>query len=225
MTRRFPRSARVRTRAEYDRIFQHGRRVALPVLALHWRAASHVQADGASSLHARPLASPGSTPAACPDTAAPDTDASAGAKGAAPQPPMPAATDAYPRQPTPPPGRAATPSTSALHGKDAPASPGSTPDPTAPRLGLAVSRKVDRRAVVRNRIKRGLRETFRAYRMQLAPGEYVVVARPGAAALDTDALQRTLLTLLRRAGALPPVPPAGTMPPAACTDRVQPPSR
>ncbi|GHA86959.1 ribonuclease P protein component [Cognatilysobacter bugurensis] len=93
------------------------------------------------------------------------------------------------------------------------------------RLGLAVSRKVDRRAVVRNRIKRGLRESFRAQRTRLAPGEYVVVARPGAAALDAAALQRALLTLLQRAGALPPAPPAGTMPTAACTDRVQPPSR
>ncbi|MBU8977176.1 MULTISPECIES: ribonuclease P protein component [unclassified Lysobacter] len=35
---RFPRSARVRARSDFDRIFQHGRRVALPVLALHWQA-------------------------------------------------------------------------------------------------------------------------------------------------------------------------------------------
>ena len=34
---RFPRSARVRARSDFDRIFQHGRRVALPVLALHWQ--------------------------------------------------------------------------------------------------------------------------------------------------------------------------------------------
>ncbi|MFP7723320.1 ribonuclease P protein component [Lysobacter sp. A3-1-A15] len=32
---RLPRTARVRARAEFDRIFKHGRRVALPVLALH----------------------------------------------------------------------------------------------------------------------------------------------------------------------------------------------
>ncbi|QSX74292.1 ribonuclease P protein component [Lysobacter arenosi] len=35
---RFPRTARVRARSDFDRIFQHGRRVALPVLALHWQA-------------------------------------------------------------------------------------------------------------------------------------------------------------------------------------------
>ncbi|WP_206861940.1 ribonuclease P protein component [Lysobacter changpingensis] len=33
---RFPRSARVRAKPDFDRIFQHGRRTASPVLALHW---------------------------------------------------------------------------------------------------------------------------------------------------------------------------------------------
>ncbi|MGO4777972.1 hypothetical protein AB4084_21105, partial [Lysobacter sp. 2RAB21] len=35
---RFPRTARVRARSDFDRIFKHGRRVALPVLALHFQA-------------------------------------------------------------------------------------------------------------------------------------------------------------------------------------------
>src|SRR5262245_48061716 len=35
---RFPRTARVRAKSDFDRIFQHGRRVALPVLALHWQS-------------------------------------------------------------------------------------------------------------------------------------------------------------------------------------------
>ena len=35
---RFPRQARVRARADFDRIFKDGRRVALPALALHWLA-------------------------------------------------------------------------------------------------------------------------------------------------------------------------------------------
>ncbi|MCF7223674.1 ribonuclease P protein component [Marilutibacter chinensis] len=34
---RFPRTARVRARNDFDRTFKHGRRVALPVLALHYR--------------------------------------------------------------------------------------------------------------------------------------------------------------------------------------------
>ena len=88
---RFPRSARVRLRAEYAVVFEKGRRSADPLFALHWLAG--------------------------------------------PQP---------------------------------------------PRLGLAVSRKVDPRAVGRNRIKRVLREATRRLRPQLAGGDYVVVARVAA---------------------------------------------
>lgn len=140
---RFPRTARVRARSDFDRIFKDGRRVALPVLALHWLASGPAPVD--------------------------------------------------------------------------PSAPG--PVPTEPRLGLAVSRKVDPHAVGRNRIKRTLRETFRTHRAGLAAADYVVVARPGAARLGSDELRTALLGLLRRAGAfdtalpLPALP--GTMPPSA----------
>lgn len=133
---RFPRGARVRARADFDRIFKQGKRVALPVLALHWQ-----------------------------------------------------------------------------------------PGDSGARLGLAVSRKVDPHAVGRNRIKRALRETFRQHRDRLAAGEYVLVARNGAAKLDGAELGRIFLTLLSRARALstsesdaislPGHAVAGTMPPAS----------
>ena len=132
---RFPRTARVRARSDFDRIFKHGRRVALPVLALH------VQAD----------------------------------------PNVPA------------------------------------------RLGLAVSRKVDPNAVGRNRIKRVLRDAFRACRAQLSPADYVVVARAAASALDNAGLREAFLEALQRAGALPPISPAGTMR-AACPPHLPTPS-
>lgn len=132
---RFPRTARVRARKDFDRTFKHGRRVALPVLALHYRL----------------------------DPAA---------------------------------------------GSAAPASPD---DPGEPRLGLAVSRKVDPRAVGRNRIKRALRETFRSHRERLPAGDYVLVARPGAARLPAAALREAFEQLLQRAGALPRPQAAGTM--------------
>jgi ribonuclease P protein component len=122
---RFPRQARVRVRADFDRIFQGGRRVALPMLALHWLA-----------------------------------------------------------------------------------------DGQAPRLGLAVSRKVDKRAVGRNRIKRLLRDEFRHIRPRLLPGAYVLVARPSAATATPAALREAMGSLLRRAGALPHPAPDGTMPAA-----------
>lgn len=86
-------------------------------------------------------------------------------------------------------------------------------DGKPPRLGLAVSRKVDPHAVGRNRIKRVLRDRFRNLRPGLGAGAYVVVARGAAARADNAALREAFERLLQRAGALPPASPAGTMPP------------
>ena len=94
---------------------------------------------------------------------------------------------------------------------------------TIARFGIAVSRKVDPDAVGRNRIKRVLRETFRAQRSQLVPADFVIVARPPAATLDNAALRAAFLQLLQRAGALPLPTPAGTMR-AACAPAAPTPS-
>ena len=109
---KYPPTARVRSGSDFDRIFQHGRRKALPVLALH-----------------------------CLDTE------------------------------------------------------------NSPRLGLAVSRKVDSRAVGRNRIKRILRDHFRLQRGSLRNADYVFVARPGAAKLSAEELRRAFDQLIRRCDA------------------------
>lgn len=87
-----------------------------------------------------------------------------------------------------------------------------------PRLGLAVSRKVSTRAVIRNRIKRGLREQFRQIRNQLPAGDYVVVARSAAAVTEPAQLRSCFLRVLARAGALPVAAADGTMP----ADRIPP---
>ena len=134
-----PRSARVRQRAEFDRVFAAGRRTADPLMSLHW-----LRSD------------------------------------------------------------------------------------TSARLGLAVSRKVDPRAVGRNRIKRVLRAEFRKLRLLLAPGDYVLVLRAAARDSDGNALRAAMTSLFRRAGALqapalPPTAPGGTMP-AACLPGDPPPS-
>lgn len=124
-TARYPRSARVRARPEFDAVFARGRRAANAILALH-----HL-ADG-----------------------------------------------------------------------------------EPPRLGLAVSRKVDSRAVVRNRIKRALREHFRRLRAGLPAGAYVVVARAAAARASGPELASAFGQALRRL-ALPPSRTDGTMPPVS----------
>jgi ribonuclease P protein component len=121
----FPKTARLRQRADFARVFEGGRRIASPALALHWLAAPQA------------------------------------------------------------------------------------------RLGIAVSRKADPHAVGRNRIKRVLRDAFRACRAQLPPADYVVVARNAASTLDNAGLRQAFLEALRRAGALPPISPACTMR-AAC---------
>jgi ribonuclease P protein component len=52
------------------------------------------------------------------------------------------------------------------------------------RLGLAISKRVSKRAVERNRIKRLLRESFRRVRAQLPPIDLMVMAREQAAGLS-----------------------------------------
>ena len=70
-------------------------------------------------------------------------------------------------------------------------------DPVRPALGLVVSRRVGN-AVSRNRVKRRIREWFRAERSLFEGGEdVVVIARTGAADLDGPAVARELTELVR----------------------------
>ncbi|MBZ4193086.1 MAG: ribonuclease P protein component [Candidatus Contendobacter sp.] len=57
-----------------------------------------------------------------------------------------------------------------------------------PRLGLAISRKVSRFAVVRNRIKRVARESFRQHQPRLGGLDCVVMGRAGITALQDNAV-------------------------------------
>ena len=61
-----------------------------------------------------------------------------------------------------------------------------------PRLGLAISRKVARTAVARNRIKRVIRESFRHWQDRLGGLDIVVLGRPGVAAQQGKTLDAAL---------------------------------
>jgi len=71
-------------------------------------------------------------------------------------------------------------------------------DSPQPRLGMAVSRRVSTRAVVRNRVRRQIRESFRLWRDQLRALDYVVVARSAAATADRRTLRASLDQLWQR---------------------------
>mgnify|MGYP002682735282 CR=1 FL=1 len=69
------------------------------------------------------------------------------------------------------------------------------------RWGFAVGKRIAKRAVVRNRTKRRIREIARG--LKVTPGlDLVVVARAPAITADASELADGLARVLRRAGAL-----------------------
>lgn len=68
------------------------------------------------------------------------------------------------------------------------------------RLGITVSTKLGH-AVVRNRIRRRLREIYRLHEAQITPGyDIVVVARGAATEAEFTALTRAFLSLCGKLG-------------------------
>lgn len=71
------------------------------------------------------------------------------------------------------------------------------------RIGISVSQKVSKKAVVRNRIKRQIRSIFRQLLPRLSPGwQLVVVVKPGAAECEYAHFLRELKQLLVEAEVL-----------------------
>jgi ribonuclease P protein component len=80
------------------------------------------------------------------------------------------------------------------------------------RIGITVSKRVGG-AVVRNRIKRRVREVLRHRYACLEPGwDLVVVVRPEAANATFAEIAAALESVLRRAGVLRTEPPCGDSP-------------
>lgn len=71
-----------------------------------------------------------------------------------------------------------------------------------PKVGFVVGKKVGK-AVVRNKVKRRLREIFRALLPEVkGHTSYIVVARSLAASVSFDRLRQSLVTLLQKADKL-----------------------
>ena len=71
------------------------------------------------------------------------------------------------------------------------------------RIGISISQKVSKKAVVRNRIKRQIRAIFRQFLPRLSTGwQLVVVVRPGAQECDYGQILRELEQLLAEAEVL-----------------------
>jgi ribonuclease P protein component len=82
-----------------------------------------------------------------------------------------------------------------------------------PRLGMAVSRRVSKRAVVRNRIRRVVRESFRLHRSRFPSLDVLLIARAYAVAQTNDALRAELDPIWRALAALKECGAPGTMRP------------
>jgi ribonuclease P protein component len=76
------------------------------------------------------------------------------------------------------------------------------------RLGLAISKRVSKRAVERNRIKRLLRESFRRVRHILPPIDLMVMAREQAAGQPGTQLLVEINALWKKLQASPAAAPA-----------------
>jgi ribonuclease P protein component len=75
----------------------------------------------------------------------------------------------------------------------------STVEPTESRLGVTVTKKVDKRAVGRNYLKRRIKEVFRLNQHKLKkPIDLVIIARKGAVDLSFQEVAEELCQLLKK---------------------------
>jgi ribonuclease P protein component len=80
-----------------------------------------------------------------------------------------------------------------------------------PRLGMAVSRRVSKKAVVRNRIRRVIREQFRLGQSVLPDADLLFIARSACAERTNPQLRADLAVIFDRLAALKDGHAPGTM--------------
>jgi ribonuclease P protein component len=66
------------------------------------------------------------------------------------------------------------------------------------RVTVVVSTKVSKSAVVRNRIKRVIREAIRLDLAGLKPGDYVIIVKPAVSTFKAALIREAVLGLLRK---------------------------
>ena len=64
------------------------------------------------------------------------------------------------------------------------------------KLIISVSKKVAKKAVTRNKIKRRVRAVFRNLISDLKPGSYLIIAKSGAESLKSKELESELKSLV-----------------------------
>lgn len=67
----------------------------------------------------------------------------------------------------------------------------------AVRIIITVSKKISKKAVVRNRIRRRVRPILRKFIPNLKPATYFIVAKPGAEKIKGKKLENELIRLIK----------------------------
>jgi ribonuclease P protein component len=66
------------------------------------------------------------------------------------------------------------------------------------RIGIIVSKKVAKKAVIRNKVRRRIREIYRLNREDMPQGEMVVIARRPTAEANFPSTKKAFLSLIKR---------------------------
>lgn len=86
-----------------------------------------------------------------------------------------------------------------IHQPTNPTSADGNPSALVSSFGISISRKVSKRAVVRNRIKRQIKAIIRRFLPEITPGwQVVIVVRPAAVECEFDDFLRELNYLLKK---------------------------